>query len=72
MVKFQLARYGEGGLTSYPFEVVTPESLASDAGKGFERVSAAGLPVEPVNDCERENGKPPVRSVRIALRRLPV
>ena len=44
----------------------------SEAGKGLSSVSAAGLLVDPVNDCESENGKPPVRSVRIALSRLPV
>src|SRR5664280_2633106 len=49
-----------------------PESLASDAGNGLAKVSAAGLLVEPVKDCESEKGKPPVRSVRIALSRLPV
>src|SRR5437899_10040488 len=72
MVKFQLCRYGEGAFTSYPLDPVTPVTLASAAGKGFESVTRFGFVVDPVNVCVSEKGKPPVRSVRIALNLEPV
>jgi len=57
IVRFQLSRYGDGGFTSYPLVVVTPESFAREAGNGFASVNRAGLLVDPVKLCEREYGK---------------
>src|SRR5262249_39642057 len=72
IVKFQLCRYGDGAFTSYPFAPVTPVTLASAAARGFEIVTRFGLVVDPVKLWVKENGNPPVRSVRIALSREPV
>src|SRR5436309_8603474 len=63
IVKFQLCRYGDGGFGSKPFDVLMPDVLAREVGKGFAMVNRLGLVVDPVNDCEIANGNPPVRSV---------